>query len=310
MLNYKKSRKPNIPLAFVSVLRYILSTWYYVNHLLEEIVLSELSGVSFIGGGNMAGAIIDALLSSSILPPNKISVFDPSESKREVFKQKGINVANSNFELAQKNDILILAVKPQVIDSVLQELAGKLKNKCVVSIAAGISVEHIKSIIGNEIPIIRVLPNTPMLILEGMTVIAKAPEVSKDIFEFVVSIFEAAGEVVVLPESSINEAIPLSSSSPAFFFRMLKAMAISGSNTGISYDDAFKLAAVAMIGSAKYALKSDKSPTELINQVSSPGGTTVAALTAFDDFDFEAFINEVSSRCIKRAYELGNASKK
>ncbi len=272
--------------------------------------MAELPGVSFIGGGNMAGAIIDALLASLILPPDRISVFDPSESKRTEFRQKKINVAKSNIELAQKNDILILAVKPQVIDSVLQELAGKLQSKCVVSIAAGISVEHIKSMIGNEIPVIRALPNTPMLILEGMTVIAEAPEVFKDIFDFVVSIFKAAGEVVVLPESSINEAIPLSSSSPAFFFRMLEAMATSGVNTGISYDDAFKLSAVAMIGSAKYALKSDKSPTELIKQVSSPGGTTVAALTAFDDFDFEAFINEVSARCIKRAYELGNPSEK
>lgn len=272
--------------------------------------MSGFSGVSFIGGGNMAGAIIDALLTSSVLPPNKISVFVPSESKRTEFRQKKINVADSNIELAQKNDILILAVKPQVIDSVLKELAGKLHSKCIVSIAAGISTEHIKSIIGHEIPVIRALPNTPMLILEGMTVIAEAPEISKEIFEFVVSIFKAAGEVVVLPENSINEAIPLSSSSPAFFFRMLEAMAMSGVNTGIPYDDAFKLSAVAMLGSAKYALKSDKTPAELIKQVSSPGGTTIAALTAFDDFDFENFINEATTRCIKRAYELGNPSEK
>lgn len=258
----------------------------------------------------MAGAIIDALLVSDHVPASRISVFDPSDEKQKIFKDKGIYTASSNTELAEKDDILFIAVKPQVMDSVLTELAGKIKSKCVVSIAAGVSTDHIKDIIGDSVPVIRALPNTPMLVLEGMTVVAKAPDVPSDIFEFVISVFRAAGEVVVLPESKINEAIPLSSSSPAFFFRMLHAMASSGERAGISYDDAFKLSAAAMYGSAKYALKSGRTAEELIRQVSSPGGTTVAALTAFDDFSFEKFIDEVTERCINRAYELGDASKK
>ncbi len=267
--------------------------------------MSHGYGVSFVGGGNMAGAIIDAILNSKMLPAERISVFDPSPERQEQLRVKGINVVSSNEELISKEDILFVAVKPQVIDSVLSTVAGKIKNCCVVSIAAGISVEHIKSIIGDSIPVIRALPNTPMLILNGMTVLAESSEVPEELYSFVTSIFKAAGEVVVLPEEKINEAIPLSSSSPAFFFRMLRAMTEEGVKNGIPYDEAFKLSAAAMRGSADYAMKSMSSLDDLISQVSSPGGTTVAALSAFDDFDFEKFIGEVESRCIKRAYELG-----
>jgi len=253
----------------------------------------------------MAGAIIDAILNAKLMAPSSISVFDPSPEKQAELKNKGINVLSSNDEIIAREDVLFLAVKPQIVDSVLSSIAGRIKSRCVVSIAAGISVEHIKSIIGDSVPIIRALPNTPMLVLSGMTVIAEAPDVDESLFSFVTSIFKAAGDVVVLSEDKINEAIPLSSSSPAFFFRMLKAMAESGVKNGIPYDKAFKLAAVAMQGSAAYAISSSSSLSELIAQVSSPGGTTVAALGAFDDFDFERFIDDVEKRCIDRAYELG-----
>ncbi len=268
--------------------------------------MPDISGISFIGGGNMASAIIDSLILSQTVLPEKISVYDTSKERCELLKNKGLHIANCSDELAKKGDILFLAVKPQVIDDVLYSIRGKIKSMCVVSIAAGISVDHIKSIIGNDTPVVRALPNTPMLVLEGMTVVADAPSVNSDIFDFILSVFKASGEIMVLPEEKINEVIPLSSSSPAFFFRMLKAMAESGERFGMSFDQAFTLSAIAMYGSAHYAIKSDKSIDELIRQVSSPGGTTVAALSAFDDFGFEKCIDEAFKRCISRAYELGN----
>ena len=260
--------------------------------------------VAFVGGGNMAGAIIDAILASKILSPSLITVFDPSEEKRVAFEQKGINTVLSNSELCSK-DIIFLAVKPQIMDDVLTEIRKDLECKCIVSIAAGVSVDHIKKSIQRNIPVIRVLPNTPMLVLNGMTVVAQPQNVDSDMFDFILSVFNAAGETVILPENKINEAIPMSSSSPAFFFRMLHAMACEGVANGLSYYDAFKLSAVAMKGSADYAIKSSKSPEELIAQVSSPGGTTVAALSAFDELNFENLIKSACDRCINRAYELG-----
>lgn len=269
--------------------------------------MSDISGISFIGGGNMASAIIDSLILSKMVSPKKISVYDTSKERCEYLKSKGVYIAASSEELAQKKeDILFLAVKPQVIDDVLTSINGKINSICVVSIAAGVSVKHIKSIIGDNIPVVRALPNTPMLVLKGMTVIAEAPTISSDIFAFILSVFKSSGEIMVLPEEKINEVIPLSSSSPAFFFRMLKAMAEAGEHFGIPYEQAFTLSAIAMYGSAHYAMKSDKSIDELIRQVSSPGGTTVAALSAFDDFEFEKCIEESFKRCISRAYELGS----
>ncbi len=262
--------------------------------------------ISFIGGGNMAGAIIDAILAAGIVPKENIFVSDPSEKAKASFSSKGISVCNSNIELAKKSGLLFLAVKPQIIDSVLSEISGHIKSDCIVSIAAGVSTEDIKSKISDIVPVIRALPNTPMLILSGMTVVASSDETPEDIFNLVLSIFKSAGEVLVLPENKINEAIPMSSSSPAFFFRMLNAMALSGERFGIPYSAALKLAAVAMEGASKIVLKGDRTPQELIDQVSSPGGTTIAALSAFDDFGFEAFTHEFVKRCVDRAYELGN----
>ena len=271
---------------------------------LGVILLKTRFEVAFIGGGNMAAAIIDAMLSAKIIPPSFIYVSDPSEEKRIAFNMKGINTVSNNSELRSKN-IIFLAVKPQIIDEVLSEISDSLDCECLVSIAAGVSVEHIKSRLNNDIPVIRVLPNTPMLILDGMTVVAKPNNIDSEILNFVLSVFNSAGETIILPEEKINEAIPMSSSSPAFFFRMLHAMACEGVANGLSYDDAFKLSATAMRGSANYALQSKKNPEELIKQVSSPGGTTIAALTAFDDFDFEGLLKSACSKCIKRAYELG-----
>ena len=258
----------------------------------------------------MAGAIIDAIVTSDLIPKKHIFVYDPNENVRASLLAKGINVCNSNTELIQNGGILFLAVKPQIIDCVLEEISGHIKSDCIVSIAAGISVSHIKSKISDNIPVIRALPNTPMLILNGMTVIAESSDTPKDIFSLVHLIFKSAGEVVVLPESKINEAIPLSSSSPAFFFRMLNAMAHAGERLGISFSDALKLSAVAMEGASKIVLQGKKTPEELIAQVSSPGGTTVAALSAFDEFNFESFTDEFVKRCVDRAYELGSDSSK
>lgn len=268
--------------------------------------MSDIQEISFIGGGNMASAIIDSLILSKTVLPQNIFVYDTSQERCDYLKTKGVHIAMSSVELAQKKGVLFLAVKPQVIDDVLYNIKENIHSTCVVSIAAGISVSHIKNIIGEDISVVRALPNTPMLVLEGMTVIAEAPSVDANVFAFILSVFKASGEIMVLPEEKINEVIPLSSSSPAFFFRMLKAMAESGERFGLSFNEAFTLSAVAMRGSADYALKSDKSIDELIRQVSSPGGTTVAALSAFDDFEFEKCIDEVFKRCISRAYELGS----
>ncbi len=267
--------------------------------------MSDFFQVGFIGGGNMAGAMIDAMLQSKILPPNAIWVSDPNQEIRARFQAKGILLAESNAALCDCCDMVFLAVKPQIVPIVLPELSGKLSKKCLVSIAAGVSVSSLAAVLGDDTYFIRVLPNTPMLVMHGATVIANPTAVSERYMDLVTRIFRSAGMVEFLDESLINSVIPISSSSPAFFFRFVRAMAESGVKAGVPYDVALRLAIETMHGAAHMMRESGKTPDELIAQVSSKGGTTVAALSAFDDLNFEALIDEAFTRCIQRAEELG-----
>jgi len=267
--------------------------------------MQELLHVGFIGGGNMAGAMIDAMLQSKCLPAPYIHVFDPNQPIRDHFAKKQLSVEASNEDLVTACDLIFLAVKPQVVPLVLPELSGKLNGKCLVSIAAGISVDSLCSVLGDQTYYIRVLPNTPMLVMKGASVIAKPEECPSKFLDAVVEILSSAGSVEFLDEVQINSVIPVSSSSPAFFFRFIRAMANSGEKNGIPYETALKLAVETMRGAAHMLLESGKTPDELIAQVSSKGGTTVAALTAFDDYDFEGMMDAAFTRCIQRADELG-----
>ncbi len=267
--------------------------------------MQELLHIGYIGGGNMAGAMIDAMLRSNCLPPSNIHVFDPNAEKRMSFAEKGISVSESNEALVASCDMIVLAVKPQVVPAVLPDLVGRMAGKCLISIAAGISVDSLRSVLGNETYYIRVLPNTPMLVMKGASVIATPENCPDQFVSAAVEILSSAGKVAFLDESKINAVIPVSSSSPAFFFRFIRAMAESAERNGIPYETALQLATETMLGAAHMLSESGKTPDELIAQVSSKGGTTVAALSAFDDWNFEAFMDDVFARCILRADELG-----
>jgi len=260
--------------------------------------------IGFIGAGNMASAILNGALRRSAVMPEKVYLSDPYIEKAASFQAKGVHVTVSNTEVADAVGILVLAVKPQMFDEVLEDLKGHTDGKCVVTIAAGISVDYIK----RQLPdthVIRVMPNTPLLIGKGMTAIAKAPEVPASYFDAVSELFSAAGETVVVEENQINAVIALSGSSPAYFFRFAEAMVEEGIRMGMDPDVSLKLAAYTMKGAAGMLLRSGKTAKELTQQVCSPGGTTLAALTAFDDAGLEQMVSQAMQRCVKRAEELG-----
>ena len=260
--------------------------------------------IGFIGAGNMASAILSGGLRRSILQPEKVYLFDPCLEKAEAFGAKGVHVAASNQEVADAVDILVLAVKPQMFDQVLPELEGHVTGKCVVSIAAGISVSYLKERLSG-CGIIRVMPNTPMMIGKGMSALAEAPEVDAAYFDAVNELFSAAGQTVVVKEELINAVIATSGSSPAYFFRMASAMVAQAAELGLDEDTALQLTAATMEGAAGMLLKSGRTAAELTRQVCSPGGTTLAALTAFDEYGLDQMVAESMKRCVKRAEELG-----
>lgn len=259
--------------------------------------------LGFIGAGNMATAILGGVLREKIFLPGEIILADPDSLKLDELGKLGVQVTKENTRAA-KAEIVFLAVKPQMMDMVLEGIGNHMAGKCVVSIAPGISSGYIRS----KLPgahVIRVMPNTPLLVGKGATAVALSPGTPEAEFKQVLEIFSAAGDVAVLPEEQMDAIVSVSGSSPAYFFRMADAMVAEAVREGLDAGVALQMAARTMEGAASMLLESEKTPGELTKQVCSPGGTTLAALTAFDEFDFEKMIAEAMARCTKRTKELG-----
>ncbi len=260
--------------------------------------------LGFIGAGRMANAILTGVLSQKLYPANQIVVSNPHTEKLEPLKEQGVLVTTDNAQVVQQADLIVLAIKPQKFEEVLPELQPCCGGKCFISIAAGISAGWIRDRLPSA-QVVRVMPNTPLQVGCGITAIAQAPEVSSELFQTVCSIFAAAGSVSVVPESQMDEVVSLSGSSPAYFFCMADAMTSWAEQRGMDFQTALALTAETMKGAAEMLLQSGKTPAELTQQVCSPGGTTLAALTAFEDSNFIGMMSEALNRCSNRSKELG-----
>ncbi len=262
--------------------------------------------ISFIGCGNMGGAILHGLLQKQMCTVSNITVSDKNEQTLAAYQQMGIQTTPDNVACANAGEIVVLAVKPNIYPAVLRELkdAGAT-DRVFVSIAAGKSTQEIKEILGQDAKVIRTMPNTPALVGEGMTVIAKPDEaVSEAEFAQVQSIFSAFGKVAILPESQLGSCIAVSSSSPAYVFAFIEAMADGAVRDGIPRAVAYELAAQAVLGSAKMVLETGKHPGELKDMVCSPGGTTIAAMDSLERDGFRGTVMKAMDACTKKANAL------
>jgi len=262
--------------------------------------------IAFIGIGNMAGAIIGALSQSSGICPSDIIFFDKNPDQYERFAEGYIR-ADSITDAVSAADCVFLCVKPQNMREVLSEIPSVCCGSTLfVSIAAGITIDTITSYLGEHTPIIRVMPNTPLLIGSGVTALCRNEAVTEEDYAFTRDLFAVSGNVFDAKEKDINAITALTASSPAYVYLFIKAMADSGRALGIEATDEelIKMAANAVIGSAKMLLSSDKSPDELIRMVTSPNGTTEKAMAVFYKRDFTGIVNEAMQDCTKRAEEL------
>lgn len=270
---------------------------------LEMVAVNDFM-LGVIGAGNMGSAILQGALDAGVMLPDQVWLANPHLEKTAPFGDKGVHTTTSNLEVARKVDILLLAVKPQIISVVLEEIRPEIAGKCVISIAAGIS----RTWLEQQLPgawVICVMPNTPLTLGCGASAVTERGNVPEAQYQFALSLFSAAGLTVQLPAERMNEIIPVSGSSPAFFFRMASLMVQAARRRGIDPEAALQMTAKTMEGSAKMLLESGKTAAELERQVCSPGGTTLAGLTAFEELDFERMIDLAFERCIQRAYELG-----
>ena len=260
----------------------------------------------FIGGGNMASCIVSGL-SNTNTDKYRITVCDPNQAKLDLLKEKyKVEICLSNKKAVKHADLLILAVKPQSIRSVINEIQSLIKSSAIIiSVAAGVKTTSIKSWLGKSNVIIRAMPNTPSAVLCGATGLYTNPETSETTKNQVKEIFDAIGySCWVDDEKDINAVIALSGSSPAYFFKIFEIMQDIGQELGLDEKKAFELLIQTFIGSSKMIRKMDNTPAQLREQVTSPGGTTERALNVFSKENLASTLREAMHKAYERAEEM------
>lgn len=247
--------------------------------------------VGFIGTGNMTSAIVKGIVASGQMPKENLYLSNRTPEKRDrLASETGATVCSSNEELVSTVDVVILAIKPNLFSTVLPELAPLLieHNPVVVSIAAGISLSQMHSMIGQDsaMRIIRVMPNLNSQISEGMAAVCGNEQATAEEIDFIVSVFESIGEAIVMKEEDFSVFSAIAGCSPAFTFLFVDALSRAAVKYGIPKEMATKIAAQAVLGSGKMLKESDQTPWNLIDQVSSPGGTTIEGVLALEENGF------------------------
>ncbi len=269
----------------------------------------EKRKIGFIGGGNMATSLIGGLISDDCSPAN-IWVAEPDASRREALADRyGINVTEDNAELAATVDVVVLAVKPQVLYAVCTHIgeAIKTRNTLVISVAAGIRIDDIDRWLGGGNAVVRTMPNTPALVKSGATALYGNKRVSGEQRELAESIMRAVGLTLWLDEESQMDAVTaLSGSGPAYFFLIIELLQQSGIKLGLSADNARLLALQTAFGAAKMALESPDDSTMLRERVTSPGGTTERAINILEDGNIRELFERALSGACERAGELAD----
>ena len=264
--------------------------------------------ITFIGGGNMATALISGMRKSSG-PDLTIRVSDPNEKARNRL-QAAYEVApfTDSAEAVSGADIIVLAIKPQVMTRVLEQLAGNIEpGQLVLSIAAGTTIRTITKTLGNGLAVIRSMPNTPALIGHGISGICPGKNCEPHHIKQAENVLGAAGEVVLINDESLMDVVTaISGSGPAYYFLLTEALAVAGRTLGLPGDVADKLAAYTAFGAGAMVVQSDAGAAELRRQVTSPGGTTQAALEVLRSGVFSQVVHSAVEAATSKGRELAN----
>lgn len=257
----------------------------------------------FIGVGIMGNIILSALCDKCGVDAKNVALFDKFSEKLAPLSEKGFYIASSASEVREFADVVFLAVKPQDIKTALSGFSSELKSKpsLAVSMAAGISGTLVHELFGGRV--VRIMPNTPLVLGKGAVAVAKSVLASDDDVKLIMDIFSVCAVVSEVQENKMNEIIAVNGSSPAYFYLILECMAKWAERSGISYDEALKLSAATMIGSAEMVLSQNKPVSELKAAITSKGGTTFAALDVLEK-ELPNIIDASMNACTRRAYEL------
>ncbi|PKM62080.1 MAG: pyrroline-5-carboxylate reductase [Firmicutes bacterium HGW-Firmicutes-21] len=274
-----------------------------------EIGKTYLHRFAFLGGGNMGGAMINGFINSGIVKPSEIIVYDIDSSKYDSYIMSGVHTADNAVSAARGAEYTVIATKPSCVATSMRELSADksiFENTTFISIAAAVPMSFICESLDSEVPIIRTMPSTPMLIGQGAIAICRNSLVKKESFEFVCNLFSALAEISIMEEDGLNSIISVNGSSPAYVYLFVKAMLDGALEQGITREQALPLILKTIEGSVGMIRQSDVEIEELIRRVASPNGTTLAALDSFRREDFEGIIKRAMNACTQRANEISN----
>jgi pyrroline-5-carboxylate reductase len=264
--------------------------------------------IAIIGAGNMGASLLGGLIKNHY-PPESLCITDPDPKKLQALaNQFSVHTAKNNLDAIQNADVIILAVKPQIIPDVTQEISAAIKQKksLIISIAAGTLIDTLQKNLGNETAIVRCMPNTPALISCGATALYANKNVSPEQRDLAENILRAVSVIVWLENEKLMDVVTaLSGSGPAYFFLLMEVLQESAEKLGLSKEDARLLTLQTAFGAARMALESDHTPAELRKHVTSPGGTTESALNVLEKNNIRRIFEEAVTAAKMRSEELG-----
>ena len=265
--------------------------------------------IAFLGAGNMAEALVAGIGKAKLSAPEFLLATDISPSRLELLKDRyHIQVGAQNLDAVLWADVIILCVKPQVVNEVLTEIQASLSEKqLVISLAAGVPIKSIQEKIGQTIPLVRAMPNTPAVIQEGVTALAGCKGLSLEQLKVAQGLFESVGKVVVVDESLMDAVTGLSGSGPAYVYLAIEALIDGGVRVGLPRNIAHILAVQTVLGAAKMVRETGEHPALLKDRVTSPGGTTIAGLQRLEEGGLRATLIEAVEAATHRSSELGKS---
>lgn len=260
--------------------------------------------IGFIGVGNMGESILRAIFKDAMVPVEDVYIFDMNTQKvRALQEEFGVLTAQSASAMVAACDIVLLAVKPHVCASVLKECADAIDGKAIISIVAGWSRKQLSAIVPAA-RVLRVMPNTPCMIGEGMSALEMDHTLRVDELEFAKTLFESIGKAVMVPTSLMAAVTGVSGSGPAYVYLFIESLADAGVRAGLPRDMAYTLAAQTVVGAGKMVLETGRHPGALKDAVCSPAGTTIEAVTALERAGFRAAVMDGVEACVEKALDL------
>lgn len=266
-----------------------------------------MNTIGFIGTGNMARAMIQGMMATGTYPGNSVVLFNRTASKAEKIaeKFKGMTVVASEREVAVNSKYILLGVKPYQHQEVIEKIKDAITPEhVIITIAAGLSIENVRYWFGDDVKVARTMPNTPAQVMAAMTAVTFSDKIEEEERLWVLDFLKSFGSVEVIDEKLMDAVPAISGSSPAYMFQMIEAMADEGVRQGFQRDQAYRMAAQAMMGAGKMVLETGLHPGVLKDQVTSPGGTTIEAIKTLEENGFRAAVMKAMAACTLKTAQM------